>query len=157
MLLTPRVTEYLYRLLADDGVLADRTVLPGGVHRDVLQEDLRAYPAMVVTFLSSAPNPLQTAAIDAFFAVTTLTLGTDIDPLRAPADRADLLVRRIGTTPDVSADGRPVAIDIGDGVKIGNVTRVQEINRTTAEVGQYYAHLGAQYRLSAAEPPLAGQ
>lgn len=150
MLVTPRVLREVYDRLVADPLLAD--LLPGGVWIDAVAEPERAYPALVVTALSTAPNPQSDVYWDVLLELAVSGEGTDTDVLLPIVDRADVVLRRIG----LDLSGQPLRVEV-DGVTLGNVRKIAEVVRTAPEQGVFFGTAGAQYVIRCGEPQLGEQ
>ena len=149
MLIVPRLTEAVIALLADDPFLVDESTVPGGIWRDLVPQEARVYPAIVVTYVLDAQNPQNALYTDVQLEVRGEFDGWDLDSLRDPMDRADALLRTAAQYP-VVGNGE------WDGIRFANGVRVQHVQRTTAEAGGgvLFGHLGAVYQFTCSEPPV---
>jgi hypothetical protein len=146
MLMAPRLIEALVQTLEAEPLLADARAVPGGIWRDVIPQDVGRLPAIVVAFVVGLPNAFNANLFDLTIEARGETQGTSVQALREPMDLVDVLLRR-ATSP---ASGF-------DGIKFGAARKTQEIERTTVEAGQLFAHLGGQYTYTCSEPPLNKQ
>jgi hypothetical protein len=146
MLMAPRLIEALVQTLEAEPLLADERAVPGGIWRDVIPQDVGRLPAIVVAFVVGLPNANNATLFDLTIEARGETQGTSVQPLREAMDVVDVLLRR-ATSP---AGGF-------DGIKFGAGRKTQEIERTTVEAGQLFAHLGGQYTYTCSEPPLSAQ
>jgi hypothetical protein len=146
MLMAPRLIEALVQQLEAEPLLADERAVPGGIWRDVIPQDVGRLPAIVVAFVVGLPNPNNATLFDLTIEARGETQGTSVQPLREAMDAVDELLR-LAKSP---AGGF-------DGIKFGAARKTQEIERTTVEAGQLFAHLGGQYTYTCSEPPLSAQ
>jgi Ni,Fe-hydrogenase III large subunit len=143
MLMAPRLIEALVQTLEAEPLLADERAVPGGIWRDVIPQDMARLPAIVVAFVVGLPNANNATLFDLTIEARGETQGTSVQPLREAMDAVDVLLRR--------------ASGAHDGIKFGAARKTQEIERTTVEAGQLFAHLGGQYTYTCSEPPLSAQ
>jgi hypothetical protein len=151
MLMAPRLIEALVQTLESEPLLADERAVPGGIWRDLIPEEQPddnrpRLPAIVVAFVVGLPNANNANLFDLTIEARGETQGTSVQPLRAAMDLVDVLLRR-ATSPEGGFDG----------IKFGAARKTQEIERTTVEAGQLFAHLGGQYTYTCSEPPLNAQ
>jgi hypothetical protein len=148
MLMAPRLIEALVQQLEGEPLLADERAVPGGIWRDVIPQEppddnRPRLPAIVVAFVVGLPNANNASLFDLTIEARGETPGTSVQPLRESMDAVDVLLRR--------------ASGAHDGIKFGAGRKTQEIERTTVEAGQLFAHLGGQYTYTCSEPPLSAQ
>jgi hypothetical protein len=143
MLMTPRLIEALVQTLEAEPLLADERAVPGGIWRDVIPQDVGRLPAIVVAFVVGLPNANNATLFDLTIEARGETQGTSVQALREPMDLVDVLLQR--------------ASGAHDGIKFGAARKTQEIERSTVEAGQLFAHLGGQYTYTCSEPPLNSQ
>jgi hypothetical protein len=146
MLMAPRLIDALVQTLEAEPLLADERAVPGGIWRDVIPQDLGRLPAIVVAFVVGLPNANNATLFDLTIEARGETQGTSVQPLREAMDLVDVLLRR-ATSPEGGFDS----------IKFGAARKTQEIERTTVEAGQLFAHLGGQYTYTCSEPPLSAQ
>jgi hypothetical protein len=143
MLMAPRLIEALVQTLEAEPLLSDERAVPGGIWRDVIPQDVGRLPAIVVAFVVGLPNANNATLFDLTIEARGETQGTSVQALREAMDLADVLLR--------------LASGAHDGIKFGAGRKTQEIERTTVEAGQLFAHLGGQYTYTCSEPPLSAQ
>jgi Ni,Fe-hydrogenase III large subunit len=143
MLMAPRLIEALVQALEAEPLLADERAVPGGIWRDVIPQDVGRLPAIVVAFVVGLPSANNATLFDLTIEARGETSGTSVQPLREAMDAVDVLLRR--------------ASGAHDDIKFGAGRKTQEIERTTVEAGQLFAHLGGQYTYTCSEPPLSEQ
>jgi hypothetical protein len=143
MLMAPRLIEALVQTLEAEPLLSDERAVPGGIWRDVIPQDVGRLPAIVVAFVVGLPNANNATLFDLTIEARGETQGTSVQALREAMDLADVLLR--------------LASGAHDGIKFGAGRKTQEIERTTVEAGQLFAHLGGQYTYTCSEPPLNAQ
>jgi hypothetical protein len=146
MLMAPRLIEALVQTLEAEPLLADERAVPGGIWRDVIPQDVGRLPAIVVAFVVGLPNANNATLFDLTIEARGEIAGTSVQPLREAMDAVDVLLRR-ATSPQGGFDG----------IKFGAGRKTQELERTTVEAGQLFAHLGGQYTYTCSEPPLSAQ
>ena len=148
MLIVPRLTEAVLATLDADPLLTDLAIVPGGRWRDLLPQEQRYYPALVVTYVVDTANLDAPQFTDVSLEVRGEIDGYDLDALRDPLDRADELLRTITR--------RPPSFGAWDGIKFSNARRVQHVQRTTTEAGGgvLFGHLGGVYQFTCSEPPV---
>jgi hypothetical protein len=146
MLMAPRLIEALVQTLEAEPLLADERAVPGGIWRDVIPQDVGRLPAIVVAFVVGLPNANSATLFDLTIEARGETQGTSVQPLREAMDAVDELLR-LAKSPEKGFQG----------IKFGAARKTQEIERTTVEAGQLFAHLGGQYTYTCSEPPLSAQ
>jgi hypothetical protein len=151
MLMAPRLIEALVQTLEAEPLLSDKRAVPGGIWRDVIPEEppddnRPRLPAIVVAFVVGLPSATNATLFDLTIEARGETPGTSVQPLREAMDAVDVLLRR-AASPDSGFQR----------IKFGAGRKTQEIERTTVEAGQLFAHLGGQYTYTCSEPPLSAQ
>lgn len=141
MFVSSRVATFVYTTLTADGLLHDLT--PGGIYRDVLPQEVRAYPAVVFSCELARVTQAGRATrsrTDVTCEVRAIGNGVDNDPLLPVCDRVDRLLH--GAKGEV------------DGIQITMCRQDAEFSRTTLESGVWFATLGSIYLITAAQPEL---
>jgi hypothetical protein len=146
MLMAPRLIEALVQTLEAEPLLADERAVPGGIWRDVIPQDMGRLPAIVVAFVVGLPNANNATLFDLTIEARGEIAGTSVQALREAMDLVDVLLRR-ATSPEGGFDG----------IKFGAARKSQEIERTTVEAGQLFAHLGLQVVYTVSEMRLEDQ
>jgi hypothetical protein len=146
MLMAPRLIEALVQTLEAEPLLADERAVPGGIWRDVIPQDVGACQPSSWPSWWACPTP------------TTPRCSTS--PSRRAGKRRAPACSRCARrwTRWTCCCGGPRRRQGGfDGIKFGAGRKTQEIERTTVEAGQLFAHLGGQYTYTCSEPPLSAQ
>jgi hypothetical protein len=146
MLMAPRLIEALVQTLEGEPLLADERAVPGGIWRDVIPAGRGAPAGHRRGLRGGLAQRQQRHLFDLTIEARGETQGTSVQALREAMDAVDVLLRR-ATSPEGGFDG----------IKFGAGRKTQEIERTTVEAGQLFAHLGGQYTYTCSEPPLSAQ